>query len=94
MNLKPVLTEKSLEDAKRGKYTFWVSKNLNKYQARKLINEAFGVHVTSIKSINYKSVKKRSSMTRRTQITPSRKKVFVTLSEKEKIDIFGEEKKK
>lgn len=89
MKLKPVLTEKSLKDAKEGKYTFWVGRELRKPQIRKTLSEVFGVHVTSVKTINYKA-RKKTNFLRKKVTMRARKKAFVTLAEKEKIAIFDE----
>lgn len=86
--IKPILTEKSLNDAESGKYTFWVSPNLNKHQIKKLISEAFGVQVDSVATANYKRREKRSVWTRRKTIRPARKKATVVLRGKDKIDLF------
>lgn len=87
MKLEPILTEKSLKEAKRGNYTFWVEKNLSKSQIKSLVNEVFGVHVVSVKTANLKEAHKRSLWGKKRKI-PARKKTIVTLKEKEKIDLF------
>ncbi|OGM06002.1 50S ribosomal protein L23 [Candidatus Woesebacteria bacterium GWB1_43_5] len=92
MQLTPVLTEKSLGEAKEGKYTFWVDVGLNKYQIKNLVESAFSVHVTGVWV-----VKKGGSFSknyRRTKIELPRKKAVVTLKDKEKIDLFEEVSKK
>jgi large subunit ribosomal protein L23 len=89
MYIKPVLTEKSLNEAKKGKYTFFVEPGLNKFQ--KLINETFSVHVVTIKSMIIKREVKRIYTGRKRIIQP-KKKVVVTLKEKEKIDLFEAKK--
>jgi large subunit ribosomal protein L23 len=87
MKLIPIITEKSLQDAKEGYYTFRVDNSLTKYQIRKLISEVFGVNVKKVRTINQKGEKKRTNQGRIKIVKPS-KKAIVTLSEKEKIDIF------
>lgn len=93
MKIIPVLTEKSLDQAKEGNYTFWVDRRLNKNQIRKLIEEAFGVHVIRVRTINVRGETKRTFQGRKTVIKP-RKKAMVTLKEKEKIDLFETKKGK
>lgn len=93
MRAIPVLTEKSLESAKEGVYTFWIEVRSNKHQARQLIEKTFGVHVRTVRSINYKGGIKRNLKGVIQKVKP-RKKIFVTLKKDEKIDLFEEKKKK
>ncbi len=92
MKIIPVLTEKSLAQAKEGNYTFWVDRKLNKNQIRKLIEEVFGVQVTRVRTINVRGEIKRTFRGRKIVIKP-RKKAIVTLKGKEKIDLFETKKK-
>lgn len=92
MRLIPVFTEKSLEDAKNGKYTFWVSGNLTKYQIKNLINTVFDVHAVKVRTVKLPGEVKRTFQGRKKVIT-SKKKAIVTLRPKEKIDLFDENKK-
>lgn len=92
MKLEPVVTEKSLELSKKGKYTFKVEVGLRKHQIKKLIEDVFAVHVKNIWTINMKSENKRTLQGRKRRIMPS-KKAIVTLAEKEKIDLFETKKK-
>lgn len=92
MRIIPVLTEKSLDRAKEGNYTFWVDRRLNKNQIRILVEETFGVHVVRVRTMNVRGEIKRTSRGRKT-IIKSRKKAIVALKEKEKIDLFETKKK-
>jgi large subunit ribosomal protein L23 len=92
MKIVPILTEKTLKDAKEGKYTFWVPFKLKKTQIALLINQAFDVHTKKVRVINYKKEKKRKAG--KVFFTKRRKKAIVTLSPKEEIALFGEKKKK
>ena len=89
--LIPVLTEKSLKEAGRGNYTFWVDKNMTKHQINKLVNDVFGVKVLKVRTMNVAGEIKKTAMGRK-RIVKSRKKAIVTLGEKEKIDLFEEKK--
>lgn len=89
--LEPVFTEKTLNDAKKGNYTFRVSKGLNKHQIKKLVEKAFGVTVTSVRTMNEPGEQKRTMLGRKRVVMP-KKKAIVSLKEKEKIDIFEEAK--
>jgi large subunit ribosomal protein L23 len=92
MNIIPVLTEKSMKEAKKGFYTFWVDNKLTKGQLKKLIGEAFDVHVTEIRTLNYKKEIKRNYRGK-TQTKGAVKKAMVALREKEKIALFEEKGK-
>ncbi|MFV1917265.1 MAG: 50S ribosomal protein L23 [Patescibacteria group bacterium] len=93
MKLIPVLTEKSLEEAKKGKYTFLVDRGLTKYQIRKLVNGVFDVNATRVRTINLKGETKKTISGRKKIIQPT-KKAIITLKEKEKIDLFETKKGK
>lgn len=87
MNITPVLTEKSLKEAKEGRYTFYVDMGLNKYQIKELIEKTFGVNVVRTRTMVNKGEVK-TTMQGRKKIVKPRKKAIVVLKEKEKIDIF------
>ncbi|MCK4588600.1 50S ribosomal protein L23 [Candidatus Woesebacteria bacterium] len=93
MRIIPVLTEKSLDQAKEGNYTFWVDRRLNKNQIRNLVEETFGVHVVRVRTMNVRGEAKRTLRGRKMTIKP-RKKAIVILKEKEKIDLFETKKGK
>jgi len=90
--IKPVLTEKSLKEAKNGHYTFFVDFHLSKEQIKPLIEKTFGVHVKNMKTMNYKR-EERKNYKGVKQIKKALKKVMVGIGEKEKIDIFEEKSK-
>jgi len=92
MKLEPVISEKTTDLAGKGKYTFRVDKNLNKFQIKDLIEKIFGVNVTSVRTINIPSEVKRTTFGRKRIIHPA-KKAIVTLKEKQKIDLFETKKK-
>lgn len=91
--LKPIFTEKSTNDAKNGKYSFYVAPSLNKNQIRVQIEDAFGVHVTSVRTINFKQSTRRT-ISGKFQTTSAKKKAIVTLAQKETIDLFEDKSKK
>ncbi|OGM13876.1 50S ribosomal protein L23 [Candidatus Woesebacteria bacterium RIFCSPLOWO2_01_FULL_39_23] len=93
MIIQPVLTEKSLEAAKKGDYTFYVEPGLTKYQARELVERVFSVHVTNIRTMIFKREVKRIYTGRKRVIHP-KKKIIVTLRAKERIDLFEVKKGK
>jgi len=92
MKLAPVVTEKSLKDAKAGRYTFTVLPGFNKDEIRKSVEALFKVHVTSVATINYKGGARRN-FRGKTQSFSALKKAIVTLAKGEKIDLFEEKKK-
>lgn len=83
----PVFTEKSLRNAKEGKYTFRVEKNLNKYQIKQLVEENFDVEVGSVNTMNEKDLEKINLKGKKRKIK-GKKKVIVSLKGDKKIDIF------
>lgn len=85
--ITPVLTEKSLIDAKQGKYTFWVDNSWTKHQIAIEIAKLYSVEVKSVKTINYRGTRKRNYLGRY-KIVPSKKKAIITLIGKGKIEIF------
>jgi large subunit ribosomal protein L23 len=92
MKLEPIITEKTLNAAKDGEYTFRVSVGLNKHQIKALVERVFGVHVVNVRTMNVAGEIKKTYTGRRKTIKPS-KKAIVKLKEKEKIALFEESKK-
>lgn len=92
MKLTPILTEKSLSDAREGKFTFLVGKTLTKYQIKELVEFTFQVKVDSVKTVKLQGELKKSWSGRKKQVKPA-KKAIVTLKGKDKIDLFDEGKK-
>ncbi len=89
--LIPVLTEKSLDEAKKGNYTFWVDRTWNKHKIRGVVNEVFEVNAVKVRTINYVGRVKKDFRGKKKVIKP-RKKAIVTLKGKEKIDLFETKK--
>lgn len=85
--LEPVLTEKSLNEASRGNYTFRVDRDLNKYKIGKLVEKVFDVTVENVRTINEAGAVKRNILGKKRIEMPT-KKAIVTLSKKDKIDLF------
>lgn len=93
MKITPVLTEKSLAEAKRGHYTFWVLPSAKKADIKAEIQKIFDVHVASVRTMNYRSGTKRNARGGMQEIK-GKKKTVVALSGDEKIDLFEEKKGK
>lgn len=85
--IRPVVTERStdLSDA-LGAYTFVVSKEANKIEIRRAVEQLFNVKVAGVRTMNVRGKWRRvgRSLGRR----PGYKKAIVTLAEGEKIDVY------
>ena len=92
--IKPLITEKSMQDAAFGKFTFVVAKTANKEAIKKAISEKFNVHVIAVATSIMKGRQKRVGK-RRTQTTESSwKKAIAKVKKGEKIDLFDVGEKK
>lgn len=90
--LRPVISEKSMDQTQRSKYTFRVHDDANKLQVKSAVEELFKVHVLSVNVLTTHAHEKRRGFSRRGQrvkgyTTPWRKAV-VTLAAGEKIEFF------
>lgn len=86
--LKPVISERSMDDAESKKYTFKVATNANKTEIKAAVEEAFGVEVIKVNVMNIEGKLKRQG--KYVGRTTSYKKAIVTLSEKSKTIEFFE----
>ena len=90
--IKPIVTEKATAlSEKLNRYTFCVSPDANKYQIKNLVEELYGVKVTSVNTMNYEG-KRKKRYTKAGLIRgkkPSFKKAIVTLAEGETIDFYS-----
>ncbi len=85
--IKPVISEKSMDDAQEKKYTFKVDPRANKTQVKKAIEEIFDVEVEKVNIMNVKGKVKR--MGRYEGKTAASKKAIVTLTPNSKeIEFF------
>lgn len=85
--IKPVITEKSMDDAQNRKYTFKVAKSANKTEIKQALEEIFGIEIAKVNVMNVKGKVKR--MGRSIGRTPDSKKAIVTLKEGSKeIEFF------
>jgi large subunit ribosomal protein L23 len=92
MKIEPVITEKSSELAKNGKYTFRFDVLTTKNQIKELIGRLFNVDVVGVRTIKSHGEVKKSMSRRKKTVKPS-KKAIVWLKDKQKIDIFETKKK-
>ena len=61
--VKPIITERTMEDAESKKYTFKVAKKANKYQIKDAVEKQFGVKVLRVNTMNYDGKVKRLGRT-------------------------------
>ncbi|MDO4544700.1 MAG: 50S ribosomal protein L23 [Bacillota bacterium] len=85
--IKPVISERSMEDAQAKKYTFKVAVDANKTEVKRAVEEIFDVEVDKVNIMNVVGKKKR--MGRYVGMTAATKKAIVTLTDKSKeIEFF------
>lgn len=86
--LKPVITEKSMDQMVERKYTFLVHPEATKVQVKEAVEKMFaGTKVQRVNTMNQHPTKKRRGMT--VGLTARTKKAIVTLTaESKEIDFF------
>lgn len=86
--MAPIISEKSMADAAKSKFTFKVSRKADKLSIKKEVEEKFKVNVLSVATITTKGRSSRVG-TRRVEVTKQpKKKAVVTLRPGQKIAIF------
>jgi large subunit ribosomal protein L23 len=91
--LRPVISEKSIDESGRGKYTFAVHDQANKIQIKAAIEELYKKEQVTVVSVNVltSKAKEKRRGTRRGQIvghTTAWRKAIVTLAPGQKIEFF------
>ncbi len=76
---RPIITEQSMAQTEMKRYVFEVAKDANKIEIAKAVEEAFGVKVTKVNTLNMDGKLKRSGRYPAGR-RPSWKKAMVTLS--------------
>lgn len=85
--IKPVVTERSMENMESKRYTFKVDTRANKSEIKKAVETIFGVKVKQVNTMNITGKKKR--MGANVGKRPDWKKAIVTLTEDSKeIEFF------
>jgi len=85
--VRPVITEQSLEATKSKRYTFEVQKDATKPEIAHAVEEAFGVKVADVNTINMKKKPKRLGV--HAGYTKAWKKAIVTLkADSKSIEFF------
>lgn len=87
-NLSPLITETSINNAKKNWYTFKAPVSETKDTLKKKIEETFKVNVIDIKTLISKGKAKRSAKSRKIKRDSNWKKVMVKLKEGQKINAF------
>jgi len=92
--IEPIITEKSIADAQKGKFTFKMAKTLNKYAIKQIVMTRFKVDVIGIATTIVKGRSRRSGARRIEKVYTPWKKAIVKLKEGQKIALFeiGEQK--
>jgi len=85
--IRPIITERSMEDIEENKYTFVVDKKANKIEIKKAVEELFDVAVERVNVMNYTGKMRR--MGRNVGRKPNWKKAIVKLERDSKgIEFF------
>ncbi len=85
--IRPIITERSMDDTTNKKYTFKVAKKANKTQIKAAVEEIFGVEVEKVNVMNIRGKLKR--MGRNVGRTADSKKAIITLTpESKEIEFF------
>ena len=86
--LKPVITERSMDDLQAGKYTFKVATDANKTEIKKAVEKLFDVKVAKVNTLNVNGKAKRVG--RYAGKTSDWKKAIITLTADSKAIEFFE----
>jgi large subunit ribosomal protein L23 len=91
--LRPVISEKSIDEAGRGKYTFAVHNDANKIQIKAAIEELYKKEKVTVIAVNVltSKAKEKRRGTKRGRVTghtPEWRKAIVTLAPGQKIEFF------
>ena len=91
--LRPVISEKSIDESGRGKYTFAVNGAANKIQIKAAVEELYAKENVTVVAVNVLTTKAKEKRrgTRRGRITGHTtpwRKAIVTLAAGQKIEFF------
>ncbi|OGH03030.1 MAG: 50S ribosomal protein L23 [Candidatus Levybacteria bacterium RIFCSPHIGHO2_01_FULL_37_17] len=88
--LQPIISEKSLNDVGKSRFTFKVAKDADKNQIRKAVEDKFKVNVINISTIKLHGKEKQIRTRTRVAKVANKpfKKAIVTLKEGQKIAVF------
>lgn len=85
---KPIISEKSMQLAARGEYTFLVDKKVRKPEIAKAVKERFGVEVMAVRTVIFKDEIKRQRRHIGSYTISGFKKAIVLLPQGQKIPLF------
>lgn len=90
--IKPIITEKATNQSELfNRYTFVVAKNANKLEIKNAVEQAYGVTIESVKTMNYPA--NRKTKYTKSGIVEAKsgayKKAVVQLAEGENIDFYS-----
>lgn len=88
MNLRPLITETTINLVKNNWYTFAVPVSARKNELREAIGKAFKVDILEIKTMVVKGKAKRSLKSRKVRQLSDWKKAIVKVKDGQKIDAF------
>lgn len=86
--IAPIITEKSMQDANLGRFTFKVAKSANKNAIKKAVEKKFKVKVLQTHVSLVKGKRNRSGIKRIEVKVTSFKKAIVKLDKDQKIALF------
>ncbi|MHB1989046.1 MAG: 50S ribosomal protein L23 [Acidimicrobiales bacterium] len=86
--VKPVVSEKSYALMDKGTYVFVVDKAANKIEIRSAVEDAFGVRVASVNTLNRKGKRKRQRRLATYGQRPDTKRAIVRLVGDDRIELF------
>ena len=90
--IKPIITEKATNDSELfNRYAFIVDKNANKVEIKDAVESAYGVSISSVKTLNY-PIQRNTKYTKKglvTGIKSGYKKAIVQLAEGDSIDFYN-----
>ena len=85
---RPVISEKTYSLMNRNVYVFVVDPNATKIDVRHAVEQAFGVRVEKVNTMNRKGKATRNRRTNTVGRRPDTKRAVVTLRAGDKIDLF------
>jgi large subunit ribosomal protein L23 len=91
--IRPVISEKSIDESTRGKYTFIVHPDANKIQIKAAIEELYRSEKVTVAAVNVltskpKEKRRASGRNRVVGFTTGSRKAIVTLAPGQKIEFF------
>ena len=88
--VRPVISEKSMDQTQHGRYTFRVAEGANKLQIKRAIEDLFKVDVVTVNVLNTKAKEKTRGRRQRGQKgwTKPWRKAIVTIAAGQKIEFF------